>query len=128
MSIDVNSAETQSDYDLVGGGPAVAAVVGSFYERVLGDDRLAPHFVGVDLPRLKRHQVLLVSQVMGGPAEYDGRDLQTAHQHLQITDGDFGAVVEHLVASFEEFSVPGDVVGRVVTALGATKPDVVNAN
>ena len=30
-----------SDYDVVGGGPAVSAVVNDFYERVLGDPQLA---------------------------------------------------------------------------------------
>ena len=29
--------------------------------------------------RLKRHQVALVSQVMGGPVAYEGRDLRAAH-------------------------------------------------
>jgi hemoglobin len=55
-----------SDYDMVGGGPAVSAVVNDFYERVLSDPQLAPYFEGVDLARLKRHQVLLISQVLGG--------------------------------------------------------------
>ena len=31
-----------SDYDLVGGGPAVSAIVNDFYERVLRDPQL-PH-------------------------------------------------------------------------------------
>jgi truncated hemoglobin YjbI len=54
-----------SDYDIVGGGSAVGGVVNDFYERVLGDPQLAPYFEGVDLARLKRHQVLLISQVLG---------------------------------------------------------------
>jgi truncated hemoglobin YjbI len=29
-----------SDYDVVGGGPAVSAVVNDFYERILGDPQL----------------------------------------------------------------------------------------
>jgi truncated hemoglobin YjbI len=38
-----------SDYDLVGGGPAVGAVVNDFYERVLRDPQLAPYFEGSTL-------------------------------------------------------------------------------
>ena len=49
-----------SDYDAVGGGPAVAAVVDDFYRRVLDDGPLAHHFKGVDMARLKRHQALLI--------------------------------------------------------------------
>ena len=51
------------------GGPAVSAVVNDFYERVLGDPQLVPYFEGVDMARLKRHQVLLVTQVLGGPGQ-----------------------------------------------------------
>ena len=88
-----------SDYDAVGGGPAVSAVVNDFYERVLGDPQLAPYFEGVDMARLKRHQALLVTQVLGGPANYDGRSLSEAHAGLGIDSDDFNAVVGHLAAS-----------------------------
>lgn len=81
-----------SDYDLVGGGSAVSAVVNDFYERVLRDPQLAPYFEGIDLARLKRHQVLLISQVLGGPADYDGRPLDQAHAGLGISHDDLAAV------------------------------------
>jgi hemoglobin len=38
-----------SDYDIVGGGPAVGGVVNDFYERILGDPQLAPYFEGSTL-------------------------------------------------------------------------------
>jgi hemoglobin len=121
-------APQQSDYDAVGGGPAIRAVVDRFYELVVGDPRLAPFFDGVDMPALKRHQALLVSQVMGGPAEYDGRALKDAHAGFNIGDDDFDAVVQHLVATLNEFSVPSDIIGRVGAALGETRADIVAAN
>ncbi|SDQ05567.1 group 1 truncated hemoglobin [Quadrisphaera sp. DSM 44207] len=114
-----------SDYERVGGGPAVAEVVDAFYQRVLADDALAPYFAGVDLARLERHQALLVSQVMGGPVEYDGRDLRTAHAGLRVTDGDFDRVVEHLVLTLQGAGAPDDVIGRVGQALAGTRGDVV---
>lgn len=119
---------TTSDYELVGGGPAVRAVVDSFYQLVLGDPLLAPLFEGVDMPRLKRHQALLVSQVMGGPAEYDGRELHQAHAGLEITDEHFDHVVEHLVAALQQAGVPDDVIGRVGAALGGTRSDIVTSS
>ena len=71
---------TISDYQAVGGGPAVKAVVEDFYARVLHDPQLAPFFIGVDLPRLKRHQALLVTKVLGGPDGYTGRSLRRRAQ------------------------------------------------
>lgn len=115
----------QSDYAAVGGAPAVTAVVNRFYELVLGDDRLLKHFEGVELVRLKRHQVALVSQVMGGPVAYEGRDLRAAHANMGITAEEFGAVAEHLIAALTEAGVPPEIVDRTVTAVAATQPDIV---
>lgn len=124
----VDGPTQQSDYDAVGGGAAVSAVVDRFYQLVTGDPQLASYFDGVDLPALKRHQVFLVSQVMGGPVEYSGRELGEAHARLHIGGADFEAVVEHLVAALKEFDVPQEIIDRVVTALAATRPDIVTAD
>jgi hemoglobin len=114
-----------SDYQLIGGGRAVSAVVDRFYESVLADPQLAPFFVETDVNRLKRHQVLLISQVMGGPADYDGRSLRDAHDGMNISSDDFGRVVTHLVAALQEASVPDDVIGRLGAQLGEAERDVV---
>jgi hemoglobin len=105
-----------SDYDAIGGGPAVSAVVNDFYVRVLGDPQLAPYFEEVDMARLKRHQVLLVSQVLGGPDSYEGRPLAEAHEGLGIDHDDFTAV-----------AVPEDVIKRAIAAVAATEPDIVKS-
>jgi hemoglobin len=116
-----------SDYQRIGGGRAVSAVVDRFYESVLADPQLAPFFVETDVNRLKRHQVLLISQVMGGPADYDGSSLRDAHDGMNISSDDFGRVVTHLVAALQEASVPDDVIGRLGATLGEAKKDVVQA-
>jgi hemoglobin len=116
-----------SDYDAVGGGPAVSAVVNDFYERVLGDPQLAPYFEGIDMARLKRHQVLLVTQVLGGPNGYDGRSLDEAHDGLGITSDEFALVVGHLAAAMKDAGVPDDIIGRAGAAVAATEPDIVES-
>lgn len=114
-----------SDYQRIGGGPAVTAVVDNFYSKVLSDPHLSGYFTDVDLPRLKRHQVLLVSQVLGGPAQYEGRDLAAAHAGLGVTTDHFGRVVEHLVESMQEATVPPEIIGRVGDALAGSEGEIV---
>jgi hemoglobin len=114
-----------TDYEQIGGARAVSAVVDRFYELVLADPQLAPFFADTDMGRLKRHQVLLISQVMGGPADYDGRELREAHAGRQITSTDFARVVDHLVAALHDTAVPPDVIDRVGAALGTTAPDII---
>ena len=116
-----------SDYEVIGGGPAVSAVVNDFYERVLRDPKLVQYFEGVDLPRLKRHQVLLVTQVLGGPNKYDGRPLAEAHSGLGIDRNEFAAVVGHLASAMKDAGVPDDIIGRAGAAVVATESDIVES-
>lgn len=116
-----------SDYERIGGGPAVKAVVDRFYELILADEQLVGFFEGADIVRLKRHQVLLISQVLGGPASYDGRDLREAHESLDISRDDYLKVVSYLVQTMVEVGAPPDVIGRVGEALSATEQDVVSS-
>jgi hemoglobin len=115
-----------TDYERIGGAPAVSAVVDRFYQRLLDDPDLAHFFTTVDLPRLKRHQVLLISQVLGGPAEYSGRELGEAHAGLHITGPDFKGVVTHLIDVLREVNVDSDIIFRVSVALAGTEKDVVD--
>jgi hemoglobin len=121
----VTQQATLSDYEAVGGGPAVKVVVEDFYTRVLADTALAPYFVGVDLPRLKRHQALLVTKVLGGPDGYYGRSLRDAHHGMDITAGDFARVVDHLVAALRGAGVPEAIIERAGAVVLDTKPEIV---
>ena len=112
---------------MIGGGPAVRAVVDDFYRRVLAVARLAPFFTGVDLPRLKGHQARLVTKVLGGPDTNRGRPLAEAHARLGITTADFAQVISHLVAALEHAGVPQDVIGRAGTVVVGTEPEIVRA-
>src|SRR5690606_24394783 len=69
----------------IGGARAVAAVVDEFYRRLLADPVTAPYFTSVPMDTLKRHQVLMLVKVLGGPDRYQGRDLHSAHAHLHIS-------------------------------------------
>lgn len=105
----------------------MSVVVNNFYEKVVADPQLSDFFSQVDMPRLKRHQVLLVSYVLGGPAKYDGRELRDAHADLPITAEHFKLVVAHLVAALEEAGVPEEIIGRLGDALAGTEQDIVKA-
>ncbi|UYM07430.1 group I truncated hemoglobin [Solicola gregarius] len=129
MSDDATRPETgDSDYSRIGGGRAVSAVVDRFYDLILDDPDLSGYFANTRMEHLKRHQVKLVSHLLGGPVEYDGRDLRTAHTGMDIGEADFDRVVTHLVSALSEAGVPDDVIGRLGGTLGAAKADIVSAS
>lgn len=116
-----------SHYDTIGGGPAVKVAVERFYQLVLADPALTPYFVGANMSSIKSHQAALISQVLGGPTDYTGRELGVAHAGLNIDDPAYDRVVGHLVATFTELGVPDNIIGDVGEVLAGVRPQIVTA-
>jgi hemoglobin len=130
--LDAEAAEghASSPFVAVGGASAVSAVVDEFYRRLLDDPATSGHFTnlvaGDGLHRLKRHQVLLLTKVLGGPDRYDGRDLDRAHADLTINDDAYQRVSLHLLTVLHDFKVPMDVLQVADSTLRAVRPAIVN--
>jgi hemoglobin len=117
--------ETLSHYDRLGGVEAIRAAVDKLYARILGDDRLAHYFAGVDVARVKRHQVLLLCALLGGPQTYDGRSLYEVHQGLGITPTDYDRVSDHLEDVLLAAGAGEGTLVAVSDALVGAKPEIV---
>lgn len=116
-----------SHYDRLGGAPTIREAVERFYALVLADPDLAPFFTDVDVAQVKRHHVLLFSQVLGGPASYDGRSLGEAHRGLGVTESHYDKVVAHLVRVLVELGADDDAIAAAGTVVAGVKPDIVGS-
>src|SRR6202165_2264570 len=117
--------QQKSLYDRLGGQGAVTAVVDDFVSNVAADNRINKFFAKTDIPRWKR---LLVEQICagtGGPCNYTGRDMKSAHAGMGITDAQFNALVEDLVKTLDKFKVPEKEKGELLGILGPMKPSIV---
>jgi hemoglobin len=94
---------------------------------VVADPELAGYFDGIDMPRLRRHQVEMLVSATGGPLEYSGRDMAVAHHGLNITDAAFDKVVGHLGATLASAGADDDSIGAVVAALAPLRSSIVSA-
>lgn len=114
-------------FDAIGGIPAIDAATDLLYDRLLADDRLAHHFEGIDLRRLKTHMRMFLAAALGGSAVYRGRDMATAHAGLRITAADWDATVGHLVGTLETLGVAADVIGEIGGRVLPLRDVIVNA-
>ncbi|MEV2242283.1 group 1 truncated hemoglobin [Micromonospora sp. NPDC049891] len=114
-----------SHYERIGGAGSVKAAVELFYDRVLADAELAGYFADVDMVGQRRHLALMLTVVLGGPNEYTGRDLASAHQPLNIPLAHYVKVGEHLTATLTQLGVPGDIIADVQAVLAQVQDQVV---
>lgn len=112
-------------YERLGGQEALEAVVDDFYDRVVADGRVSHFFQPVDLQRQQAHMVAFLSTVAGGPAEYTGADMETAHDHLAIRQEHFDAIAELLTETLQAFDVPEAEQQAVLEAVASYEDAVV---
>jgi hemoglobin len=118
---------TESLYDRIGGEAAIMAAVPLFYAKVLADDLTRPFFEGLDVEAQTQKQIAFMSWAFGGPAEYKGRDLKTAHAGLVqrgLGDTHFDAVARHLASTLSDLGVAPDLIGEALAIVGGQRTAV----
>lgn len=122
-------SEAQSLYEQLGGEAAVNAAVDVFYRKVLSDYRINRFFDHSDMDVQAAKQKAFLTMAFGGPNNYTGKDLRAAHTHLVkmgLSDMHFDAVMEHLIATLKELSVPDHLIQQVDALAQTTRADVLN--
>ena len=119
------ATKEKSLYDRLGGKPAITAVVDDFTARVVADRRINRFFANTDAPAFKAKLVDQICEASGGPCKYTGKDMRLAHAGMGVTDADFNALVEDLVATLDKFKVPEKEKGELLGALGPMRKDIV---
>ena len=119
-------ATPPSLYERLGGAPAIEAVVDELYRRILADPELTPFFTRVNLRSQTSRMRAFVTMVTGGPNEYRGRDMKTAHRSHAVEDHHFDLVAGHLVATLEFVGADPAAADELVTMVAGLRGDVVN--
>ena len=116
-------------YERLGGEPALQAAVESFYRKMLSDDRVAHFFDDTDMDKQLAKQKAFLTMVTGGPNEYTGTDMRTAHAPLVargLDDSHVDVVVEHLGATLKELGVEQSLIDEVGALCESVRDDVLN--
>jgi truncated hemoglobin YjbI len=116
---------TKSLFDRLGGMPAISAVVDDFAGNVLADTRINKKFAKTDAPRLLANLKDFVCSATGGPCQYKGLDMKKSHKRMDVTAGEFNALVEDLVKTLDKFNVGDPEKKELLTALAGLRGDIV---
>ena len=73
----------------------------------------------------KRALFQFLAAATGGPQEYKGRDMVTAHKGMNITNEQFDAMVSHLQAAMDKNHVPQDAQRELRQVFNGTRSAIV---
>jgi hemoglobin len=88
-------------FERLGGLGAIESVIDDFVTRYAGDERINKKFARTDVSRLTKMLIDQVCEATGGPCTYTGRGMKETHDAMGVTAGEFDALVEDLVATFD---------------------------
>ena len=111
-------------YAALGGEAGIRSLTDTLLREMAEDPRIVRHFRETNIARFRRLFVEHLCAITGGPCEYTGDSLRVSHRHLDISDGDFNAVVEALWDAMEREGLPVATQNRVLALLAPLKADV----
>ena len=112
-------------YERLGGQPAITAVVDQFVANLVADDRIKERFADTDLPKFRWQLMRQICQATGGPCTYIGRDMKSAHQGMNISQGEFIWTSEHLAQALEASDVAAKEKGELLALIGSMQDQIV---
>lgn len=115
-------------YQAFGGQSGLVRLMDDLMVRLLADKRMNAFFKDADQKHVKEQLVVQFCQVAGGPCRLSGPDMKKAHEGMDITRGDFNALVEVLQLSMDAQGIPFSVQNRMLAQLAPMHRDIVNTH
>ncbi|HEU0203406.1 MAG TPA: group 1 truncated hemoglobin [Burkholderiaceae bacterium] len=118
-------------YERLGGLKGITVVVDDFIDRLVANKTLNKN-PAIDAgrksspaPYLKFQVSQLVCEVSGGPCKYTGRDMKSAHVHLNISEKEWDVMAGEFKKSLDKYKVRAAEQKELFEIVGKTKPDIV---
>ena len=131
--VDRTSSQTNDLYSRVG-EQKLRAVVNDTVDMAAKDPKVALDRAGKaagwsatpqNVEDFKRGLFHFVAAATGGPQEYKGKDMASAHKGMNITNEQFDAMVSHLQAAMDKNRVPQDAQRQLRQVFDGTRGAIV---
>jgi hemoglobin len=132
-------------FDRLGGEPGISNIVADFMPRALQDPRVNWQRKGVkgggffrkgnesgvwqatplNVANLHKHLVEFLALATGGPAQYSGKGMKSAHDGLRISNPEFDAAIGDLKASLDKLQIPNKEQKELLAIIESTRSQIV---
>lgn len=123
-----NSTSTQQKptlFERLGGEVKVRKIVNDVLEKNSNNPLIAHHFKNIDMKGLKQKAFEFFSMGTGGPHQYTGRDMRTAHANMNINTNEYDSATDDTIAALDENGIGQEEKNEVLAILEYLKGDIV---
>ena len=118
------SDATPTLYERLGGWDSITQIVHDTIAYHQGNPEISHYFEGVDADKLAMHVATFFSAGTGGPQQYEGRDMTTAHAHMNMSNADFDSAVADVLKALDKNGVGDAEKAEVAAILESLRPAV----
>ncbi|MDH5676870.1 MAG: group 1 truncated hemoglobin [Myxococcales bacterium] len=113
-----------SDFDELGGEPALRAIIDDFVDTVFDDPMIGFFFRGIDRRRIKELEYQHAAEHLGADVSYRGRPLGQAHRAHRIMGGQFARRSKLLEQALARHGVPEAIAARWLAHTESLRPEI----
>lgn len=118
-----------STYRGLGGKEGIKKLVDTFVPLILADERIKKTFEDSDMVQLAERLAEQFCEFSGGPCKYTGKykgkDMESVHIDLKITNAQFNALTEDLQIAMERHAIAPGVQNRLLAKLAPMQRAIV---
>jgi len=116
---------SESLYERLGGTEGVTKIANDLVDNHMVNKAIAPRFADSDVAALKKSAATFFIAGTGGPNDYTGKDLLTAHKGMNISATEFIAVLDDALDALEKNGVGQREQEEVLFAFYSMRSQVV---
>lgn len=117
-------AATPSLYERLGGDEGLTKIIRDTIALHHENPDIAHYFTDVDDDVLAGHVIDFFAAGTGGPVNYHGRDMTTAHASMNMSDADFDSAVADVLTAVKTNGVDAESAAEVAAILESLRPGV----
>lgn len=118
-------------YDRLGGTSGITQIVNDVVEEHMNNPAVNARFLPFTsqpehLANIKKHTIDFFSAGSGGPANYGGKDMSTAHTGMNISRGEYMHVMEDIFRVLDKHNIDEDSKKDVLAILWSIKGMIIS--
>jgi len=112
-------------FERLGGEQGIRKISNDVVDLHAKNSSISARFASSDLTQLKEIVAKFFISGSGGPQIYDGKDMRTAHQNMNISDHEYMAAVDDVMSALTMNDIGDREKGEVLYIFYSLRPDVV---